>query len=72
VREDAVLKVIRSRNGATVDDIIVGTHFSSKTVSQELGKLTSRGVIEQEAGMFYLRGAKTSLPPPPPAPPSPP
>ncbi|MEM3871725.1 MAG: hypothetical protein QXE05_04140 [Nitrososphaeria archaeon] len=57
VRESIVLSIIRSRNGATVDDIIIGAHLSSKEASEELKKLLSRGIIktvEREGKTYYV------------------
>lgn len=57
VRESVVLSIIRSKNGATIDDIIVGAHLSSKETSEELKKLLSRGVIktvEREGKTYYV------------------
>ncbi|MEM3872500.1 MAG: hypothetical protein QXE05_08070 [Nitrososphaeria archaeon] len=57
VRESIVLSIIRSRNGATIDDIIIGAHLSSNEANKELRKLLSRGVIktvEREGKTYYV------------------
>ncbi|MGD0331001.1 MAG: hypothetical protein ABSB40_11290 [Nitrososphaeria archaeon] len=55
--ESVILSTIRSRNGATMDDIIIGAHISSEKASQETRKLIARGVIktvDKEGKTFYM------------------
>jgi len=57
VRESVILSIIRSRNGATVDDIIIGAHLSAEEASSELRSLLSKGVIksvEREGKIYYV------------------
>ncbi len=56
-RESLILAIIRSRNGATIDELIMGTHLSSETVSKELERLIAKGVIktsEKEGKTYYI------------------
>jgi len=55
--ESIILSTIRSKSGATMDEIIVGAHISSEKASQELRKLISRGVIktvDKEGKTLYV------------------
>jgi predicted transcriptional regulator len=48
VTESVVLSLIRSRNGATIDDIILGAHISADEAGATLRRLLSKGVIRVE------------------------
>jgi predicted transcriptional regulator len=56
-RESVILSIIRSRNGATIDDIIIGAHLSAEEASNELNRLLSKGVVksvEREGKTYYV------------------
>jgi predicted transcriptional regulator len=56
-RESIILSIIRSRNGATIDDIIIGAHLSAEEASNELNRLLSKGVVksvEREGKTYYV------------------
>jgi len=44
--ENVIISIIRSRNGATLDDIIIGAHISSKEASKYIQELIARNVIK--------------------------
>jgi len=51
-----VLALIRSKDGATLEDIILGAHISSDEASEVLRKLLAKGVIRMEKSngkIFY-------------------
>lgn len=57
VIESVILSLIRSKNGATIDDIILTAHLSSEKANKEINKLLSRGVIkaiEREGKTYYV------------------
>ena len=56
ITESVVLTLIRSKDGATLDDIILGAHVSSDEASEVLRKLLAKGVIRMEKSngkIFY-------------------
>jgi len=48
VTESVVLALIRSKNGTTLDEIILGAHISTDEAIKVLRKLIARGVIKTE------------------------
>jgi predicted transcriptional regulator len=48
VTENVVLALIRSKNGTTLDEIIIGAHISTNEAIKVLRKLIARGVIKTE------------------------
>jgi predicted transcriptional regulator len=46
VIENVVLSLIRSKNGATLDDIIIGAHISADDASAILRKFLAKGVLK--------------------------
>jgi predicted transcriptional regulator len=48
VTENVVLALIRSKNGTTLDEIIIGAHISTNKAIKVLRKLIARGVIKTE------------------------
>jgi len=48
VTESVVLALIRSRNGATLDDIILEAHISSDDAIKVVRKFLAKGVIRVE------------------------
>jgi predicted transcriptional regulator len=48
VTESVVLALIRSKDGATLDDIILGAHISSDEAVKVVRKLLAKGVIRVE------------------------
>jgi predicted transcriptional regulator len=48
VSESVVLALIRTKNGTTLDDIILGAHISTDEAVKILRKLIARGVIKTE------------------------
>ncbi len=48
VLENVILSIIRSRNGATLDDIIVGAYISADEASEILRKYLAKGILRLE------------------------
>jgi predicted transcriptional regulator len=48
VTESVVLALIRSKDGATLDDIILGAHISSDEAVKVVRKLLAKGIIRVE------------------------
>jgi DNA-binding MarR family transcriptional regulator len=48
VTESVVLALIRSKDGATLDDIILGAHISSDEAVKVVRRLLAKGVIRVE------------------------
>jgi len=46
--ESVVLSLIRSRHGATIDDIIIGAHISAEEASAIIRKFMAKGIIKLE------------------------
>lgn len=46
VTESVVLSMIRSRNGATLDEIIIGAHISSEEANKIIQKLIASNVLK--------------------------
>ena len=57
VTESVILSIIRSKNGATIDDLIIGAHISADKAYMIVRKLIAKGVIkvgEREGRTIYL------------------
>ncbi len=55
--ESVILSIIRSRNGATLDDIIVGAHISSDEAAKYVQALIAKNVIkvqEKDGKTIYM------------------
>jgi predicted transcriptional regulator len=48
VIESLVLSVIRARNGATLDDVILGAHISADEAGEILRKFLAKGILKLE------------------------
>lgn len=48
VIESVVLSLIRSKNGATIDDVIIGAHISTDEAGTVLRRLLAKGILKVE------------------------
>jgi len=53
--ESVIISIVRSQNGATIDDIIINVHVSADKAGKILRKLVSQGIlkIEERDGKTY-------------------
>jgi predicted transcriptional regulator len=54
--ENLILALIRSKNGTTIDDIIITVHISAEKAIKKLNKLIARGVVKatEREGKTYM------------------
>jgi predicted transcriptional regulator len=48
ITESVILSLIRSKNGVTIDDVIIGAHVSADEAGALLRKLLARGILRVE------------------------
>lgn len=46
--ESVIVSIVRARNGATLDDVIIGAHISSKDAGRFVQDLMSKNVIKMQ------------------------